>query len=97
MPGPFPAPPIFWGKSPGDEVEEIHFNHFLRLGGFVENEDLGQVFWQLKILLSLTHPLVGLEAASRSFQVILRVVFGFYIWEAGVGGVVENEDPGQIH
>ena len=20
MPGPFPAPPIFWGKSPGDEV-----------------------------------------------------------------------------
>ena len=20
MPGPFPTPPIFWGKSPGDEV-----------------------------------------------------------------------------
>ena len=20
MPGPFPAPPVFWGKSPGDEV-----------------------------------------------------------------------------
>ena len=23
MPGPFPAPPIFWGKSPGDEVGRI--------------------------------------------------------------------------
>ena len=23
MPGPFPAPPIFWGKSPGDEIEPM--------------------------------------------------------------------------
>ena len=24
MPGPFPAPPIFWGKSPGDEVDTVN-------------------------------------------------------------------------
>ena len=26
MPGPFPAPPIFYGKSPGDEVEVRSIN-----------------------------------------------------------------------
>ena len=29
MPGPFPAPPIFLGKSPGDEVELMHGHSLL--------------------------------------------------------------------
>lgn len=36
-----------------------------------------------------------IEVISSCFQVILRVVFVFYIGEGGEGGV-ENEDPSQI-
>ena len=45
-----------------------------------------------KVLLSLTH-LLSLEAASSSFQVILRGVFVFDIWEARGGGSCRKRTP----
>ena len=46
--------------------------------------------------------ITGLEVVSTCFQVILKGVFIFYIFfffggGGGLEGVVENDDPGQIH
>ena len=35
MPGPFPAPPIFWGKSPGDEKDILQAREGFNLLKFV--------------------------------------------------------------
>ena len=62
MPGPFPAPPIFKGKSPGDEVAASSYN-----------ANLGRTRLKIKTLLNYTRKKKRKEIQKRTERNTLHI------------------------